>query len=144
MIRPSTTDRIYLSGSMSSWDEAVEAFAYTQKRLTESGYENVFNPASVLYTDQRFIGKPAQGFREQITELAQADSVVFFGSWQTQRGCITELFNAVMFGCSLFTLSPGNDSPQFQTVTVDRSNVNSTVSGLLKAQQRKFDSEVHL
>jgi hypothetical protein len=144
MIRPSATDRIYLSGSMSSWNEAVEAFAYTQKRLSKAGYENVFNPASVLYTDQRFTGKPAQGFREQITELAQADSVVFFGSWQTQRGCIAELFNAVMFGCSLFTLSPGNDSPQFQTVPVDRSNVNSVVSSLLKAQQRKFDSEVHL
>jgi hypothetical protein len=143
-MKPKLEDRIYLSGSMSSWDEALQEFSLLHKRLNDAGYKNVFNPAAITYTNPKFINKPAQGFREQITELAQADTIIFFGSWQNQRGCITELFNAVMFGCSLFTLSTDDDSLQFQTVPVDRTNVNFVTSSLLEAQQTKFDSEVHL
>lgn len=122
--------RIYLSGSMSGADSS-EAFAEAAHILHQAGYVNVFNPSLVTYTDKRFSGKPANGFREQVSHLAECDAVVFFGEWQQARGCIAELFNAVLFGCEIYTLDGTVMPVQLTRLDVDRNNVNQVISSML-------------
>lgn len=127
--------RIYLSGSMSGADSDT-AFAEAARLLQQAGYANIFNPSLVTYTDERFAEKPASGFREQVSNLIESDAVVFFGEWRTARGCIAELFNAVLFGCEIYTLDETVKPGQLTRLNVDRSNINQVISSMLMHQNK--------
>lgn len=137
---PVMNSSIYLSGPMGEGELSVALFERLTGILTDAGYSNVFNPASISYTDERFAGKPSNGFREQLSQLAASDTVIFFGRWKNARGCITELLNAVLFGCDLFTLKIDlNGDIDFAPLEIDRSNVSQIVSDLLLKQQTIHD-----
>lgn len=127
--------QIYLSGSMSGAN-SDKAFAEAAYLLQQAGYVNVFNPSLVTYTDERFTEKPANGFREQVSHLVECDAVVFFGDWQQARGCIAELFNAVLFGCEIYTLDRTSTSVQLTRLDIGRGNVNQVISSMLVEQNK--------
>ena len=133
---PDMDSHIYLSGPMGEGEVSVALFTHVTEVLNDAGYPNVFNPSAISYTDERFLGKPSNGFREQLSQLASSDTVMFFGAWENARGCITELLNAVLFGCNLFTLTVDSHGDiDLTPLAIDRSNVSGIVSDLLLKQQ---------
>jgi hypothetical protein len=131
--------RIYLSGSMNN-DLSTDAFNVTEATLKSSGYTNIFNPSSVTYDDARFIGKPSNGFREQMNALTEADVLVLFGNWIEARGCISEVFNAVLFGCEIYTLRITNTKELLlEKLDVNRENVNRIIADLLFLQDQSYN-----
>jgi hypothetical protein len=135
-LEPDINSTLYLSGPMGDGALSVLLFKRITSILTDAGYTIVFDPSSISYTDERFSGKPSNGFREQLNHLTTADTVIFFGEWENARGCIAELFNAVLFGCNLFTLNiDPNGDIEFAALEVNHSNVSTIVSELLGKQQ---------
>lgn len=136
-VTPPLNSKIYLSGAMATANHS-DIFSKVEYLLKNNGFHNVFNPSAISYDNAPFAGMTANGFREQISELTQADTVILFGEWKDARGCIAEILTAVLFGCEIYELDYTGTHVAFKPLPINRNNANEYIAHLLLAQQENY------
>lgn len=108
---PASEKRVYLSGPMSNYENFnFDAFNSAAQWLRKGGYNHVFNPADQGWGS----GDPATGelsdeeylsfLREDIRQVASADTIVMLPGWRESRGANFELDVARRLGLDVWYL----------------------------------------
>jgi len=133
----------YLSGAMNTPNSAA-IFSGIEQSLDSFGV-TVHNPADVAYGETDFASLPAEGFRNGLTKLAEAESVFLFGDWRNARGCIAEIIAGALIGCKFYVLDlNGLTEGRLKLTPLDitSDNLNKFAAELLTEQDERYKESI--